>query len=492
MVKYDEILSYECNPELYYQSYEDLVNNAADLREDYINNEEHGRMVLRNHLLMDNYATKCGMSGCRIDEVLKLEKLECFVLNESAILVENTAIIGLLDLIICRKREYELVNLFSQILNTEKTHEILALKEKASALNNVLYGKAEEKVLWSALHEVLSKADFRESQTFNELNKRMRKILGAEWMAKVDLSKPLPRLSSEVVDYLRQFIDHNFGDIRGAIFDRWQEESDELMRKTGEKYQAGPEEIVEYFELALEFFNKKWPSDIKVLLDENQSALSWNGEKRAVMVGAKRAPIKSAKVMFSKIVHELLVHGQRAVRGEKIHPILGIGLFTRESYLDFEEGLATILETVSQGKDLTWDMSTLGLYINIALADKGASFDDIYEINWRLRALELMDNGKYSEENVLVQKRNAYNQTVRVFRGTPMALEFNGDRLVLFYGKDLAYLSGKLKAIKYLNNAVLSGKLDLNEMLSGKFDPTNEKHVRTYNCMRDECKFLKV
>lgn len=122
-------------------------------------------------------------------------------------------------------------------------------------------------------------------------------------------------------------------------------------------------------------------------------------------------------------------------------------------------------------------MSTLGLYINIALADKGASFDDIYEINWRLRALELMNKSKYSEENVLMQRRNAFNQVVRVFRGTPMAPEFNRDG-VLFYGKDLAYLRGKVKAIEYLNGECLKkGGIDLDKVLSIKFDPTNEEHV---------------
>lgn len=473
------MLSHEENPELYYQSYEDLVNNASELREEYIRNENHGRMVLTNTFLRDNYVAKNGMSGCRIDEVLKLEELEEFEMEEDSAVAEKMAMIALSDLIDYRKKEYQMVNLFSQILNMEEADEISALKKEAFALNEVLYGKAEEKMFYSALYELLNEGSQRGSQIFRELNDRMSAILGVEWIFKVDLiSDPLPKLRNRATEFLRRFIDENFGEIERAVFEKWEEKAEDFERIGTEKYQAGPEEIVEYFELALEFFNEKWSSDIKVLLDENQSALSWNGAKRAIIVGAKRAPIKSPKVMFGKIVHELLVHGQRAVRGEKIHPILSIGLFDNGSYLDFEEGLATILEAISQGKVLTWDMSNLGLYINIALADKGASFDDIYEINWRLRALELMDKGKYSEENVLVQKRNAFNQVVRVFRGTPMAPEFNQDGVLLFYAKDLAYLRGKMKAIEYLNGECLKkGGIDLDKVLSIKFDPTNEEHV---------------
>ena len=480
MVNYEKILSHECNPELYYQSYEDLVNNASDLREEYIRNENHEKMVLTNTFLRDNYVVKNGMSGCRIDEVLKLEELEEFEMEEESSVAEKMAMIALDDLISYRKKEYQMVNLLSQILNTEEADKISALKKEAFALNEDLYGKAEEKMFYSALYELLNGGNQRSSQIFDELYVRMSEILGVKWLAKADLSDPLPKLSVEATEFLKQFIDDNYAEIRETIEARWQEKSDELMSKTGEKYQAGPEEIIGYFELVLRILDPENESETKILLDENLSALSWSGERRAVIVGAKRAPIKSAKVMFGKIVHELLVHGQRAVRGERTHPILGIGLFDSESYLDFEEGLATVLEAVSQEKDLTWDMSTLGLYINIALADNGASFDDIYEINWRLRALELMNKGKYSEESVLVQKRNAFNQVVRVFRGTPMAPEFNQDEVLLFYAKDLAYLRGKMKAIEYLNGECLrDGGIDLDMVLSIKFDPTNERHIET-------------
>ena len=164
--------------------------------------------------------------------------------------------------------------------------------------------------------------------------------------------------------------------------------------------------------------------------------------------------------MLSKIFHEYVVHGGRAIEGSKTElPVLGSGLFTdaqpgeASDYLTFEEGLATACELAVQSSEHEWEFSMLDKYLAISLAYEGRDFRQVYETLWRARALMGMkEDGDIDQAAILQAQKSAYAATLRVFRGTPTAMPRrteDGELRVLTFNKDLAYLKGKMLIIDF-------------------------------------------
>ena len=189
---------------------------------------------------------------------------------------------------------------------------------------------------------------------------------------------------------------------------------------------------------------------------EDKTALSWESSEMAVIVGGKRAPIKTSDELFRKVLHEFGVHGQRSVNGLKTKlPVLGMGLFTntpRPDYLTFEEGLATTVEEMIGDAVPKWTVVKLGHYINISLAEHGVDFRAVFETAWRYRLLaKLKNNQEVTEEMISKEQRLAYGACVRIFRGTqPDMVDKKPDVAPLTFNKDLAYLEGRVLAMQYL------------------------------------------
>jgi hypothetical protein len=129
-------------------------------------------------------------------------------------------------------------------------------------------------------------------------------------------------------------------------------------------------------------------------------------------------------------------------------------------------------------KKTKWTPLDLEKTIAISLAYKGLDFRQSYEILWRIRSLMLVkDNQDLNLENIEKAKRNSYSSLERVYRGTPSSLSrtnYDGTKRVLTYNKDLAYLKGKIMALKYLETA---SETDLDLLFKGKFDPTNHRQM---------------
>ena len=82
------------------------------------------------------------------------------------------------------------------------------------------------------------------------------------------------------------------------------------------------------------------------------------------------------------------------------------------------------------------------------------------------------DGEAFKPESIDRAKRNSYKTVERIFRGTPTSLpreDKSGRPRVLTYNKDLAYLSGKLKALDFIDKA---DDTMIRMAFKGKFDPT--------------------
>ena len=227
-------------------------------------------------------------------------------------------------------------------------------------------------------------------------------------------------------------------------------------------------------------------SGVSVKLVEGKTALSWESPEMSVHVGSKRAPIANKEELFRKVLHEFGVHGQRAINGLKTKlPTLGMGLFTntvRPDGLTFEEGFATTVEDMIGDELPKWNAAKLGHYLNLALVESGADYRSVFETAWRYRLLSSLEpNQEVTADMIKKAKSAAYTACNRIFRGTqPDLREKTGlDIKPLAFGKDAAYLAGRVIAVGHLED--LYERRDVagvGLLFAGKFDPTNPAQAK--------------
>lgn len=195
------------------------------------------------------------------------------------------------------------------------------------------------------------------------------------------------------------------------------------------------------------------------------------GEKK-IIVGVNRASVTPSQLK-GLFAHEALLHAQRAVNGKKQSKEMGSGL---PGYLDAEEGIGVFFEYSITGKI---PEKNIDRYVDIALAL--GQIDNVEHTRQELldfattRALlrnELKpEDEKQSDEDV---QKSVYAHINRIYRGSL------GDENVGVFTKDIAYHKGFLDMGKYILNEIENGKSveDITDFLvSGKFDPTNQKHL---------------
>ena len=297
-------------------------------------------------------------------------------------------------------------------------------------------------------------------------------------------AKPLPTFEDEALYWAGEIVMEDYANIEDCVQTFWNNK----VEMNGEDWEANPTEIAEAFEDVLQLIDPEGEAGISIKIDENGKSLAWSTPEMAVKVGKERASIKSPEVLFQKILHELVIHGGRAIEGLKSDlPILGTGLYTEtdpSDYLTFEEGFATVLETAISGKKQKWTPAFLSKYIGLNVAEKGGDFRAAYETEWRYRVLmQLKDDQDPSDEFINKQKRLAYNSCIRIYRGTPTNISEDYPEVKpITFPKDQAYLKGKLLAIDYLKSLHESDdKSSFRDIFKAKYDPTMPKQKEIFN-----------
>lgn len=229
------------------------------------------------------------------------------------------------------------------------------------------------------------------------------------------------------------------------------------------------------FEAALEIlteeYDEAWSEWSVARPDTDKLMVS----KKTVQVGKNRANVTPTQLK-ELFTHEVLVHGLRAVNGAK-HPDsrMRTGL---TGYLDTEEGLGIFAEYAISGsvKDVVVDR-----YVDIAYAigsidGKKHSRAELVEYAMR-RANErnAKAEAKKSPDDI---EKEVYAHVNRIYRGSL------GNEHVGVFTKDIAYYTGFIVIGDFIKSRLEAGesvKDTWSYLMSGKFDPTNERHIAVVN-----------
>jgi hypothetical protein len=375
----------------------------------------------------------------------------------------------------------------NDLKNQPASDEFFAAAKEYQELNEKLYGRPNEKLGRQVYGEIFAQARSK------QLDERGQQIYDELYYGSIvksgDVEVSIPALYDRELGRLPEVTDETLHDLKevlaeecGFILELTDSYWNDIVLPRAEQDKTTPAFTVQDMEVVFnETLHQMDPENsagITIQIIEGKKTVSWDTPTMTVQLGDKRQAIKDPKDMASKVIHELYIHGGRAIKGLKSElPVLGTGLFTdakpdeNMDYLTFEEGFATIAEMAIMGEEVSWTpvhinnyLSTLSLYDNM-------DFRQTYEISWRARVLMSAKSGEeLTDDTIAKEKKQAYISLVRVSRGTPTALI---EKPVLTFNKDLAYLEGKMKVIKYLDS-VKGDKAAIKRLFTAKFDPTNE------------------
>ena len=224
-------------------------------------------------------------------------------------------------------------------------------------------------------------------------------------------------------------------------------------------------EIKQNFESALATIGwKDW-----IVADNATAHMSVSPASKTIYIGRQIPPLALLRVK-ALFAHEVLTHAQRAENGAKISPELATGL---QGYRTSEEGLGVVLEAAIEGK---MPHRVVDRYIDIALAlgspsKPGITRFEMFELCITRMMLRLGPDAERADRSIM--RNIAWQHVNRIYRGSL------GNEFVGVFTRDIAYYQGFMSMIGYLQEHQ-PGEFDqaLSFTLSGKFDPTNDKHCR--------------
>ena len=234
-----------------------------------------------------------------------------------------------------------------------------------------------------------------------------------------------------------------------------------------------PSGVADKFESALAVLAREYDpawSDWTVERNNEKDSLSVVAGSKKILVGMHRANIQpqQLKALFA---HEVLVHGLRGVNGQKISKEFGTGL---PGYLDAEEGLGVFVEYAISGKISD---KNIDRYVDVAYAlgqidGKEHTRRELLEHAMNRAIMRNEKSEQKKTESDLVKE--VYAHVNRIYRGSL------GNEHVGVFTKDISYHKGFIEMARYIQAQVEDGKSVSDIMtflLSGKFDPTNSKHI---------------
>ena len=197
----------------------------------------------------------------------------------------------------------------------------------------------------------------------------------------------------------------------------------------------------------------------QVVLGEAKS-INVRTPDKEIIIPADRKPMSYSQLR--KLVgHELGVHVLRSITGESTD-VTPLRYGTAE-YYDADEGLGVVVEQALEGKYRT---AGVPYYILAGAAyHEGKSFRDLFEMQWRLSALETLQTEDITEEQIETKRSAAYGSVMRIMRGT--------DELPWF--KDLAYFNGANDMWKHLEEIRGDTEQFMYVLAGGKINPLSHK-----------------
>ena len=242
-----------------------------------------------------------------------------------------------------------------------------------------------------------------------------------------------------------------------------------------------PEELVVLFGESIVWMtennDESW-ADWRVELVVDTSSVSVDSEGKVFRVGQKRQNA-SKQEAIELLFHELMIHALRANNGYRSgDKMMARGL---PENADAEEGLAKIVgELISRNEPSTESDSFFGIALALGTVDKvQRSRRHVTEVSLARRLIndQLTGSNTMWADNFQENLSRSRKVVDRIYRGGPGDDESTQQAI---FTKDIAYFVGYAKMRKYICEQIESGvdPIVLFEYLtSGKFDPTNPRHV---------------
>ncbi len=287
----------------------------------------------------------------------------------------------------------------------------------------------------------------------------------------------LPSDVSERVAVLAEILEEDTADVKQSIQQYW--DTVIVPRDGADEFTVT--DMAAVFTATHELRDPTNASRINIIIKDGATQLSWDTPSMSIQVGSERASIKSVDEMYAKVKHEYVKHAGGAVHGLATElPILGTGVYSdfdegeSADYLTFEEGIAVLCELAGDEGFQKWEPLHVSRYLAAVTAYKGMDFRQSFEMNWRARVLMVAKSGEEPTPAMIEkEQKQAYLSVLRLNRGTPTALSGGP---VLTFNKDLAYLTGKMKALDFLEAAGEDKDL-IRLALKTKIDPTNHRQL---------------
>ena len=277
-----EIINPRRLPEAGFQSYEELKSNAVGQKAVFLAGE-----VVNPRLEHTRFHEVSRMDEGILALAKAAEKVESIELDpERADVIRYS--------LEFRMAEMEYVKMLARLeyLCQEggDQAEITELAEEVRELNESLYGKPDPEIVNAALNTVWANLDSKgytlsARKIYDELrngftwgdNKQIAPMLQPEYRS------ALPDFDDESIRWAGEYILEQNGDIEALIHEFWEAKKDEF----GSDYVCRPEDIVEAFEQVLDLMDPKGASGVRIILDPDATALSWESPFMAVKVGGK-------------------------------------------------------------------------------------------------------------------------------------------------------------------------------------------------------------
>ncbi len=367
--------------------------------------------------------------------------------------------------------------------------ELVQTAEKYRRLDEALYGKPDperySQIKGEIWHVIDSKVLHPEAEKLKDelengfVNERGIPISPLE--RSVDR---LPEMDTAASDWAVEILKNDYGQYLDLVKEYWKN-----IIKTDGRTEFTNDDLYEVFRASLALMDPDNMTGISIVRKEGSSVLSWDTPTMSVGVGTseRKTVVDSPEKAFAKVLHELVAwHGGRTQKGLKTNaPILGFGVFSqfdegeRPDYLTFEEGIASLTESMIAGEISTetmsqWTAERLRLYANdsqFTLDQK--SEREVYEITWRYTLLMgLSDNEQPTTQQIAVAQKAAASSQDRYRRSVPHNLPSQIG--MIGFHKDTNYLEGRAVAIGVIQDLYEQrDDQSFRNLQATKIDPTN-------------------
>lgn len=322
-------------------------------------------------------------------------------------------------------------------------------------LNEVLYGKFDTECYLGMINTEISRTRDFEPKT----------EIAAQIKSKLELSfdnfgeiqeKEAPLIDDETMNKLHDFVIDRYADVLAAVPD------------TPDDVRYGVDQCAEIMNKAFEAGGLAADGWVAVE-NASKSNPSTSAPKKSVFLPSNTN--RNASELRRLIIHEIEVHARRAQNGANVglKPIMT----GTADYMEAEEGLGVLLECAVDGNlnNPSFDRARNRYIVaGLAIGADGKPRDarEVYEIAWRMIALQQSADGEINEADVRDAKNKAYTHVENAYRGTQFWMKG------VIYTKLKVYYEGLAKNAQYFTQNIDNLEQDFDSLFIGKYDHTNK------------------